>query len=116
MSQRVLPEWNKDELEYVEPTQVVRSFGYDVFANDISEETLSYNERTIARVLQVDGEVTAEKNPFSSPDETAESIKQVGLEAGAEMVGITEVNPYHVYKRNDVTHKYAVILASRMDY
>ena len=61
MSQRVLPEWSKDELEYVEPTQVVRSFGYDVFANEVSEETLGYNEQTIARVLQVDGEVAAEK-------------------------------------------------------
>ena len=40
MTQRVLPEWSKDELEYVEPTQVVRSFGYDVFANEVSEEAL----------------------------------------------------------------------------
>ena len=51
MNQRVLPEWSKDELEYVEPTQVVRSFGYDVFANEVSEETLRYNEQTITLSL-----------------------------------------------------------------
>ena len=116
MSQRVLPEWSKDELEYVEPTQVVRSFGYDVFANEVSEETLGYNEQTITRVLQVDGEVAAEKKPYASPGEAAEDIKQAGLEAGAEMVGITEVMQHHIYKGNDVPHRYAVILASRMDY
>lgn len=116
MTQRVLPEWSKDELEYVEPTQVVRSFGYDVFANEVSEEALHYNEHTVARVLQVDGEVASEKRDYSGPDEAAEDIKRAGLEAGAEMVGITEVNPYHVYKGHDVPHKYVVILASRMDY
>ena len=57
MNQRVLPEWSKDKLEYVEPTQVVRSFGYDVFANEVSEETLKHNEQTIAKILEVDGEV-----------------------------------------------------------
>ncbi len=116
MNQRVLPEWSKDELEYVEPTQVVRSFGYDVFANEVSEEALGYNEQTVARVLQVDGEVAPEKRDYSGPEAAAEDIKQAGLEAGAEMVGITEVNPYHIYKGHDVPHKYAVILASRMDY
>ena len=116
MNQRVLPEWSKDELEYVEPTQVVRSFGYDVFANEVSEETLHYNEQTITRVLQVEGEVATDKKHFTDLDEAADCIKNVGLEAGAEMVGITEVNPFHVYKGNDVPHKYAVILASRMDY
>ena len=96
MGQRVLPEWSKDDLEYVEPTQVVRSFGYDVFANEVSEETLGYNEQTVARVLQVDGEVATEKRRFSSLEQASENVRQVGLEAGAEMVGITEVNPYHV--------------------
>ena len=116
MSQRVLPEWSKDELEYVEPTQVVRSFGYDVFANEISEESLRYNEQTVARVLQVDGEVAPEKREYAGLEESAAEVKQAGLEAGAEMVGITEVDQYHIYKGHDVPHKYAVILASRMDY
>ena len=37
------------ELEYVEPTQVVRSFGYDVFANEVSEEALGELDRTVSK-------------------------------------------------------------------
>ena len=53
MTQRVLPEWSKDELEYVEPTQVVRSFGYDVFAN-VKAFDGKYKNSFIERVKQID--------------------------------------------------------------
>jgi len=116
MTQRVIPEWNKPELEYVEPTQVVRSFGYDVYANPVDEKIMEYNEQTIVRVLEMDGEVAAKKRGFSGPDAAAEEIKRLGLECGAEMIGVTKLDPFHVYKGNDVPHKNVIIMACRMEY
>jgi len=116
MTQRVLPEWSGEELEYVEPTQVCRSFGYDVFSNIHGDESLSWNEKTIACVPDVDGEVAEGKVNYPDPATASAEIKQVALELGAAMVGITHLDPFHVYKGHEVPHKYVVLVAVPMDY
>ncbi len=116
MSQRVIDEWNKPELEYVEPTQVTRSFGYDVFAAGATPKTMEHLEKTVACVMQVDGEVAEQRLEYTNRQAASAAIKQVGKDIGATMVGITHVDPYHVYKGCDVPHRYAVILAAPMEY
>jgi epoxyqueuosine reductase QueG len=116
MVQRVLPEWSGDELEYVEPTQVARSFGYDVFANEYGPETFEWNEQTVACVPEVDGEVAADRTEFPTPERASEAVKRVALELGAAMVGVAHVDPFHVYKGHDLSHRFAVLLAVPMEY
>ena len=42
--------------------------------------------------------------------------KEVAKRWGADLVGITYVDQYHVYKGEDVPHKYAIVIAVAMDY
>ena len=116
MAQRVLSEWSGEELIYVEPTQVSRSFGYDVFAHEPDPVTLDWNEKTIRCVPEVDGDPAAVRTGFSSPQVASDEIKGVAKEFGASMVGITHVDPFHVYKGMDVPHKYAIVIAVPMEY
>jgi ferredoxin len=114
---RTLPEWSKDELEYVEPTQVARSFGYDVFASEyVDPETFEWNEKTLTCVAEVDGPVAGQRSDYPDPETAAQAIKNKALELGAAMVGITRVDPFHVYKGSDLTHQYGVVIAVPMEY
>lgn len=61
MKQCNFPEWSGEEVEYFEPTRVIRSYGYDVFANPISDESMQYNNEIFKCVLNIEGEVAAEK-------------------------------------------------------
>ena len=114
--QRVLPEWSGEELIYVEPTQVARSFGFNIFSSEHSEETLKWNGDTIASVPEVDGPVAEERHQHASPEEAARSMKERAVDLGAAMVGVTRVDPFHVYKGMDLRHEYAIVLAVPMDY
>lgn len=114
--QRVLPEWSGEELRYVEPTQVARSFGYDIFSSEHGAKTLEWNEQTIASVPEVDGEVADERFEYASSRAASEEIRRVATELGAAMVGVTRVDPFHVYEGMDLPHAHAIALAVPMDY
>ena len=114
--QRVLPEWSGEELIYVEPTQVARSFGYNIFSGTHGEETLAWNQKTVESVPEVDGPVAQEKLEYADPTAAAEAVKRKATELGAAMVGITPVDPFHVYKGMDLSHRTAIVLAVPMEY
>ncbi len=114
--QRVLPEWSGDELNYVEPTQVARSFGYNIFSSKHDDETLEWNQKTIASVPEVDGPVADEKVEYADETAAADDVKRTATELGAAMVGITHVDPFHVYKGMDLPHRYAIVVAVPMEY
>lgn len=116
MKQRDFPEWADEEVEYVEPTQVVRSYGYDVFANPISEESMRYNDETFKCVLGVEGTVAVERIEYSGPGDASKDIKNKAEEFGAAMTGITELDQRYVYKGHDVPHRNVIIVAVPMDY
>jgi formate hydrogenlyase subunit 6/NADH:ubiquinone oxidoreductase subunit I len=116
MKQRDFPEWSGEKAEYVEPTQVVRSFGYDVFASPVSDEAMQYNNDTFACVLSVEGEVAGELNAYDNDAAASDDIKQQALKFGAAKAGITLVDQKYVYKGHDVPHKYAILMAVPMDY
>lgn len=116
MSRPVLPEWRGEELEYVEPTQVVRSFGYDVFAAEVSNESMKWFEQTIGTVFKVEGEVASQQAPFANPEESAQAVKRAAENLGAAMVGITALQRRNVYKGMNVPHAHAILIAVPMDY
>ena len=92
MKQRNFPEWSGEKAEYVEPTQVVRSYGYDVFANAVSEEAMQYNNETFSCVLKVEGETAAEKKEYPDDSSASHDIKQKAGEFGSIRSGITLVD------------------------
>ena len=116
MNKRNFPEWAGDKAEYVEPTQVVRSYGYDVFANPVSEETMQYNNHTFGCVLAVEGEVAEKKEVYADEQVASADIKAQTLKFGATQCGITLVDQKYVYKNNELPYKYAVLIAVPMEY
>ena len=96
MKARNFPEWSAEKAEYVEPTQVVRSFGYDVFAKPVSDEAMQYNNDTFACVLNVEGEVAKDRNEYSDDAIANANIKQQAEDFGSVKTGVTLVNQKYV--------------------
>ena len=92
MAERNFPEWAGEQAEYVEPTQVVRSYGYDVFANPVSEEAMQHNNATFECVLGVEGEVANRQIEYENTVSASADIKAHAAEFGSLMTGITLVN------------------------
>ncbi|NKB37631.1 MAG: 4Fe-4S dicluster domain-containing protein [Gammaproteobacteria bacterium] len=116
MTTRDFPEWSGEKAEYVEPTQVVRSFGYDVFANPISDEAMQYNNDTFTCVLAVEGEVAENVQHYDNQTAASEDIKKQAQIFGSIRTGITHVNQTYVYKGQELPHQYAIMLAVPMEY
>ena len=106
--QRVLPEWSGEELIYVEPTQVARSFDCNVFSSAHDDKTLEWSQQTVACIPEVDGPIAVERHEYADPTAAAEEVKRTAMELGAAMVGITRVDPFHVYKGMDLPHSYVI--------
>jgi epoxyqueuosine reductase QueG len=77
---------------------------------------LEWNEKTIRCVPEVDGEPASPRTDFPEPLAASTEIKRVAKEIGAAMVGITHVDPFHVYKGMDLAHKFAIVIAVPMEY
>ena len=115
MTRPVLSEWNGPELLYVEPTQLVKSFGY-LSARPRLAVTWDHLQNTQDRVAEADGETAAERVEFPDPASASGAIKKLALDLGAHMAGITHVDQHHVYKGEDVPHQFALVVAVPMDY
>lgn len=115
MTRPVLSEWNGPELIYVEPTQVVKSFGY-VSARPRLADTWDHLQSTLDRVADADGEPAPERLEYPDPTTASAAIKDVARELGAHMAGITHVDRRHVYKGEEVPHRFAIVVAVPMNY
>jgi len=60
------------------------------------------------------GPVAPEQRVFSSPDEAAEHLKAKGVELGADIVGICEIEPSDVYQGRTCEHTHAIAVGQRM--
>ena len=116
MKSRNFPEWSSEKAEYVEPTQVVRSYGYDVFANPVSDEAMQHNDATFTCVLGVEGEVADDVLAYENTKAASDDIRRQAETLGSLLTGITLVDQKYVYKDHDVPHRYAVLMAVLMDY
>jgi epoxyqueuosine reductase QueG len=118
MSRPGLPEWGGENLVYVSAGATVARFGYvPVALREGAPEAERELYRAIeARVPLQDGEVAAERHEFGDPEQAAVTVKAVAGELGADLVGITHVDPHYVYEGHELDHEYAIVLAMAMDY
>lgn len=116
MSQPVIPEWSGEDLVYVEPTQVVKSFGYAIGLRARKPGTGAMGQDTLDLVNDADGPSAAERVEYPDLETATAAIKQLALNFGAKLVGITHVDQKHVFKDMDVPHKYAIVSAVDMEY
>jgi epoxyqueuosine reductase len=114
----VLQEWSGEKLVYISVRDLMNRLGYQGLSqrNEIPEAERRYMSAIEARVPLQDGEVAARRDDPGSPAEAADRIKSRVLELGADMVGITRVDPHYVYEGFDHAHEFAVVFAIAMDY
>jgi hypothetical protein len=118
MSRPGLPEWSGDTLVYVSAGQSVARFGYAPVSQrkDVSPDERALYLAIEERVPLQDGDVAAERHDFGDPREAAGTVKALARELGADLVGITRVDPHYVYEGHDLDHDFAIVLAIAMDY
>ena len=92
MTRRVLPEWNGPQLIYVEPTQVVKSFGY-AGVRQRAPEAYGYLQNALDRAEEADGEVSSHPTRFANPDAGTMAVKSLAMDLGADLVGINPGGP-----------------------
>ncbi len=113
----MLPEWSGDKLVYVSPRDTINNLGYTALSQrgDISPEEVELYSKIEARVPLQDGEAAPRRDELGVADATA-WITSRARELGADLVGITPVDPFYVYDGFDLTHDYAIVFALAMDY
>ncbi|MGI9657462.1 MAG: 4Fe-4S dicluster domain-containing protein [Gaiellaceae bacterium] len=118
MSRTVLDEWQGAELHYLSPREVCEKFGYPGpgARADVTEAEQQHFENMLERSPRQDGDVTVAPAPVDRVEASRE-IKALASSLGADLVGITPVNPHYVYAGQDVPHANAIVcaLAMRMD-
>ena len=117
-SRPVLPEWSGEKLIYVSPRETLNKLGYLSLSDrgDSTSEELDLLAEIEERVPLQDGEASARRQDIGTPVEASTKIKSLAREFGADMVGITRVDPKYVYDGFDSAHEFAVVFAIAMDY
>jgi ferredoxin len=114
----VLPEWSGEKLIYVSPRETLNRFGYPSLAErgEVTSEELSLFAEIEGRVPLQDGEAAGRVEDLGTPLEASSKITSSARDSGADMVGITRVDPAYVYDGFDTSHEFAVVFAIAMDY
>ena len=114
MSHPSVPEWSGEELVYLSPGGANGYFGYQM-RHERNANELDFGVRTGERTALQDGEPAPEQVDLGDRTAAASVVKDLAHELGADIVGITLLDPKYVYKDHDVPHKFAVVVACAMD-
>lgn len=79
-------------------------------------DDVKFSKAIEARVALQDGEPSATRVQFPNARMASAAVKKVAKELGADLIGVTHVDQRHVYKGEDVPHRYAVVIGIAMDY
>ena len=109
-----VPEWSGEELVYLSPGVANNYFGYKM-RHERNWDELDFGFQMGARVALQDGESAPHAAPYASPVAASAAVKEMGLELGADIVGVAHLDPKYVYKDHDVPHRFAVVIACGMD-
>lgn len=114
----MLPEWSGERLVYVSPRDVLGKLGYRSLSSrgDVTPAEDELYRRIEAQVPRQDGSPAAERRDLGGPDAASAWLKARAAELGADLVGITRVDPEYVYDGMDLEHAYALVFAIAMDY
>jgi epoxyqueuosine reductase QueG len=118
VSRPVFSEWSGEKLVYVSPRAVLNKVGY---VSDSQRGNVLPAERELvasieARIPLQEGEPAAARLEFGTPAEASTTLKALARELGADMVGITSVDPKYVYDGVEGIDGYAIVFAIAMDY
>ena len=109
-----VPEWSGEELVYLSPGAANNYFGYKM-RHERNWDELDFGFRMSARVALQDGEPAPNAAPYANPAAASAAVKEMGVELGADLVGVTPLDPKYVYKGHDLPHRFAVVIACAMD-
>ena len=99
----------KDIFEYI--------FGNYEIKIVVEEEAIKYKEKILTRQYGFeDGPVSPRKEELNNAAQNTSFIKDLALELGADMVGVSEVKMEYFFKGRELEHKFAISLAIEMDY
>ncbi len=83
----------------------------------IEKEARKYKKRILTTQYGFeDGAVAQRKKKLDNPKENTEFIKDLALDLGADMVGISKVKKEYFFKGRELDHNYAISLAMEMDF
>jgi epoxyqueuosine reductase len=80
------------------------------------QDVLHFLRQIEEQMPLMEGPLAAHRRPFSSPEEAAAHVKAAALEAGADVVGITPVQPYHQVAGYDEPLPTAVVVGMAMSW
>ena len=117
MARPVIDEWSGERLVYLSPHEVCEKFGYPGPGDraDVTPAEIECFTKLTERVPLQDGTPSAERQEVDDPAVASRDIKSRALELGADLVGVTRVDPYYIYEGRDVPHRYAIVFAIAMD-
>lgn len=97
------------------------AFNWDAWYSAIGGRKIKINEvESLLKSIYEDqysrfeGAVNPRKTNFQSPAHAAAFIKQTALDAGADIVGVCEIEPSDIYRGKTVNEKYAIAVGQKM--
>jgi epoxyqueuosine reductase len=92
----------------------VRQYRDDAQAPD----EIRYYQKVVIEVQYAftDGRVSSTQAEVDDPVQQSLAIKDYARSLGADLVGISHVNPAFVFEESHIAHKYAISLGMEMDY
>ena len=66
------------------------------------------------QIPRFEGEVAPDRHEFSTPQEAAARVKEMGRAFGADLIGICEIGPEDVYRGREIPETYAIAVGARM--
>jgi len=114
----VLPEWSGERLVYVSPGNLLGKLGYRSISgrSGVPPPEAELSRRLGELTPLQDGEPASERRDIGGAGAASTWLKVRAAELGADLVGITRVDPQYVYDGVDLGHAYAIVFAIAMDY
>lgn len=100
-------------IERPPPFGIAQRLG-DVRSRPGWEPVAEYVTQIFGQVERLEGPVAPERRSLGSPCEAAARVKALAREAGADLVGVTSVQPYHQVDGYDEPLPFAVVLGMAM--
>ncbi|UCE38050.1 MAG: hypothetical protein JSW00_02065 [Thermoplasmata archaeon] len=83
----------------------------------IEDEAREYKNRILTSQYGFeDGPIAKRKKELDNPEENTIFIKDLALDLGADLVGISKVRREYFFKGSELDHRFAISLAMEMDY
>lgn len=111
-----LPEWREDSPRYIGGMELVKRFGLRKDESEEPEGVQTYKRRARERLSRLDSRVNHVKVTLEGAAALTRAVKEHALSMGVDLVGVSPVHQFYLYRGADVRHRFAVSLVKGMDY